>query len=76
MYTLNKWIRQLHRWLVIPFLLAIMWVIIGALTGGDAFELPIWLNIIAIGSLLSLLLTGAYMFAQHYLTKWRRGVKA
>jgi len=72
MHTLNKWIRQLHRWLVIPFLLAIIWVIVGAFGGDEAFESPVWLNIIAIGSLLSLLLTGVYMFAQHYLTQWRR----
>lgn len=72
MHTLNKWTRQFHRWLVMPLLLAIIWLIIGNLTGGEAFESPVWLNIMAIGSLLSLLLTGAYMFAQHYLTKWRR----
>lgn len=72
MHTLNKWIRQIHRWLVMPFLLAIIWVIISTLGGGEGFKSPAWLTIIAIGSLLSLLLTGAYMFAQHYLTKWRR----
>jgi hypothetical protein len=72
MHTLNKWIRQIHRWIVMPFLLAIIWVIVSTLRDGEAFESPVWLNIIAIGSLLSLLLTGMYMFAQHYLTKWRR----
>ncbi len=72
MHTLNKWTRQIHRWLVMPFLLAILVLVISSLQGGEAFESPGWLTIIAIGSLLSLLLTGAYMFAQHYLTKWRR----
>jgi len=72
MHTLSKWIRRIHRWLVIPFLLAILVLVISSIRGGEAFKLPGWLSIIAIGSLLSLLLTGAYMFAQHYLTKWRR----
>jgi Mn2+/Fe2+ NRAMP family transporter len=72
MHTLNKWIRQLHRWLVIPFLLAILVLVTSSIRGGEEFKLPVWLSVIAIGSLLSLLLTGLYMFAQHYLTKWRR----
>ena len=72
MYTLNKWIRQIHRWLAIPFLFAIAMLIVGTIQGGQAFKLPDWLGIVAIGSLLSLFLTGLYMFAQHYLTKWRR----
>ncbi len=72
MHTLGKWIRQIHRWLVMPFLLAILMALIGTIRGGEAFKLPDWLTIIVIGSLLSLLLTGVYMFAQHYWTKWRR----
>ena len=72
MHTLNKWIRQVHRWLVAPFLLAILWFILGTFRGGATFEAPAWLNVIALVSLLSLLLTGAYMFAQHYWAKWRR----
>lgn len=72
MHTLNKWTRQLHRWLVIPLLLAATWLIVGNLTGGEAFEEPAWLNIMALVSLLSLVLTGIYMFVQHYVTKWRR----
>ena len=72
MATLNKWIRQLHRWLVAPFLLAVLWVIVGTVQGGATFKSPDWLNLIAIGSLLSLLFTGLYMYAHHYWNKWRR----
>ena len=72
MSTINKWIRLIHRWLVMPLLLAIFCLVIGILAGGETFKLPVWMNIMAIGSLLSLLLTGLYMFAQHYWTKWRR----
>ena len=72
MRTLNKWIRQIHRWLVMPLLLAILVVVIGSIRGGEAFQSPAWLTIIAIGSLLSLGLTGLYMFAQHYWARRRR----
>jgi predicted transporter len=72
MNKLNRWIRRLHRWLVIPFLLAIIYLIVGSVINGRTFIMPALLNVMAIGSLLSLLLTGAYMFAQHYWAKWRR----
>ena len=72
MSKLNRWIRRLHRWLVIPFLLAIISLIISSILNGGTFVLPGWLNMMAIGSLLSLLLTGVYMFGEHYLTKWQR----
>lgn len=72
MHTLNKWTRQLHRWLVIPLVLAASALIIGGFTGGEGFEQPAWLNITALVSLLSLVFTGLYMFVQHYWAKWRR----
>jgi hypothetical protein len=72
MRTLNKWIRQIHRWLVVPFLLAIIYLLVASLVNGENVLLPLWLNMIAIGSLIVLLLTGLYMFGQHYWYKWRR----
>lgn len=75
MSTLNKWMRRFHRWLVLPFILAVFLAIIGAIGQGESFQLPIWLNVVAIGSLLSLLLTGLYMFVQYYWVRWRRAVK-
>jgi hypothetical protein len=69
MRTLNKWIRQIHRWLVIPFLLAIIYLLAGFALNGENFMLPGWLNIMAIGSLIALLFTGLYMFGHHYWLK-------
>ncbi len=76
MGKINRWIRKIHRWLVAPFLIAILCLLIGSATGGETFTLPVWLNILAIGSLIALLLTGLYMFAQHYWAKWRRARQA
>ena len=71
MTTLNKWLRQIHRWLVVPFIVAIMVLIIGGISQGESFKLPGWLTVMAIGSLLLLLTTGLYMFVQHY---WARRI--
>jgi len=72
MRTFNKWIRKVHRWLVVPFLLAIIYLVAGVSLNGGSFVLPTWLNILAIGSLIALLLTGLYLFGHHYWLKWRR----
>ena len=70
MNALSKWIRILHRWLVIPFgLAAIATVFSGA---SDNTAQPPWPIAMLILSLLSLLITGLYMFAQHYLRTVRR----
>ena len=72
MNTLNKWNRKIHRWLGLPFLLALAVVIVSSLRQGEAFQLPAWLSAAAIGSLLGLLLTGLYMFVQHDWARWQR----
>jgi hypothetical protein len=72
MRTFNKWIRKVHRWLVVPFVLALIYLFINILMKGSSFILPVWLNIIAIGSLFALLLTGLYLFGHYYWLKWRR----
>ena len=72
MNALNKWNRKIHRWLGLPFMLAFIVLVVTGLSQGDAFELPGWLTVVAIGSLLGLFLTGLYMFVQHYWGRWRR----
>ncbi len=72
MRTWNKWIRRLHRWLVAPFLLAIIYLLAGFSLNGESFVLPAWLNILAIGSLVTLFFTGLYLFGHYYWLKWRR----
>jgi hypothetical protein len=72
MSSVNKWIRQIHRWLAMPFVLAIIILIVGSLQQGPDYVSPGWLGALGIGSILSLALTGLYMFGHHYLSKWRR----
>ena len=72
MSSLNKWIRKLHRWLGLPFVLAFAVIVISSIRQGQAFQLSGWLTVVAIGSLLGLLLTGTYMFVQHYWGRWQR----
>ena len=70
MNTLSKWIRIVHRWLVIPFGLAAIVTIFSGKS--DNTTQPSWLIAMLILSLLLLLVTGLVMFAQHYLRKVRR----
>jgi heme A synthase len=69
----NKWIRIIHRWLAIPIMAALVISIIWAITQGPTTPAPNWVAALGIGSLLSLFITGSYMFFQHYWAKWRRG---
>jgi hypothetical protein len=73
MKTFNKWIRLIHRWLVVPFVSVIVLLLVGMILKGPDFQLAGWISAIALGSLLLLFLSGLYMFAQHYVAKWRRG---
>jgi hypothetical protein len=72
MTTVSKWLRQIHRWLVVPFVFAIILMIIGGISQGETFELPGWLSLTLIGSLFSFILTGIYMFVQPYWARWQR----
>ncbi len=72
MRKVNKWIRQIHRWLVVPFLVAIIYLIFESLLSSTTAELPVWFSSVAVCLLFALLLTGIYLFALHYNAKWRR----
>ena len=74
MTFINKWIRRIHRWLVLPFTLAVIVLIVESIPEGETYEAPVWLGLIAIFSILLLALTGVYMFVQHYWSTWRRKV--
>lgn len=65
----NKWIRQTHRWLSITFTLAVI-VNIVALTQQ---ALAAWIGFLALVPLILLMLTGLYLFALPYASKWRSG---
>ncbi len=62
---------MIHRWLAVPLVLAVAAALIGSAAGGGS-ELPSWIGLAALLTLLSLLVTGVYLFAQHYLRKIRR----
>jgi hypothetical protein len=64
---LNIWVRQFHRWLSIAFTVT---VIINFVAMGLG-EPPAWVVYAPLPPLFLLLLTGLYMFALPYATKWR-----
>jgi len=63
----NMWIRQIHRWLSVAFTLATI-VNIVALTQKEP---ALWIGLLALLPLILLLLTGLYLFALPYATRWR-----
>ena len=65
----NMWIRQVHRWLSIGFTLA---VIVNVLAMGLEKQ-AMWIGLLALFPLILLLLSGLYLFALPYATKWRSG---
>jgi heme A synthase len=72
MSTINKWIRIIHRWLAVPLMTALVILIIGTIQQGENYVSPDWLGALGLASILSLVVTGIYMFFLHYLAKLRR----
>ena len=63
----NKWIRQIHRWLSMAFTVSVIATFIAL-----AQEEPVvWVTYGPLFPLALLLLTGLYLFALPYATKWR-----
>jgi len=63
----NTWLRQIHRWLSIAFSVAVIINIVAWRKGEPA----VWVGLLALLPLVLLMLTGLYLFALPYLTKWR-----
>ena len=63
----NKWVRQAHRWLSMAFTAAVIVNIIAVIRGRYAQ----WVGLLAVLPLAFLFLTGLYLFALPYATKWR-----
>jgi heme A synthase len=72
MSTISKWIRNIHRWLAIPLLAALAVTAITTISTGST---PDWVAAFGIGSLLSLLFTGLFLFGKHYVSRLRRSIK-
>ena len=68
---LKKWVRKLHRWLVIPFIALLITVIFsrGTAIGNAAQRIQaVFMVIMAI--------TGAYLYLLPLWAKWKRGKAA
>jgi hypothetical protein len=61
----SKWIRQLHRWLAITFVAA---VIVNIAAQGHQ-EIALWVGLLTLIPLALLILTGLYMFVLPYVAR-------
>ena len=68
----NSWIRQIHRWLSIAFTITVIANFVALAKGAGAAP-PNWITYSPLFPLAFLLLTGLYMFALPYATRWRGG---
>ena len=64
---MNKWFRQIHRWLSIVFTLAV----IANLIALALKEQAVWVGLLALFPLIVLMITGLYLFALPYLNRAR-----
>ncbi len=64
---MNKWIRQIHRWVSMAFTVSVIVTFIAL-----AQDEPIvWVSYVPLVPLAFLLLTGLYLFVLPYATRWR-----
>ena len=67
--TWNTQVRQIHRWLSIAFTLAVVANLVAMARGTPAM----WVGLLALVPLIALMITGLYLFALPYASKWRGG---
>jgi len=65
---LNKWLRKIHRWLAIPMIIIVPAAIIIKLIGLFPPQLAKLQEIL----LLTLVLSGIYLYFIPYIAKWQR----
>jgi hypothetical protein len=65
----NQWIRQIHRWLSIAFTVTVIANFVAMSQGAP----PAWVTYSPLFPLALLLLSGLYLFALPYITRWRSG---
>ena len=64
---MNKWIRQIHRWLSMVFTVAVIVTFIAM-----AQEQPVvWMSYLPLPPLFLLLFSGLYLFFLPYVSRWR-----
>jgi hypothetical protein len=65
---MNRWIRQIHRWLSILFTIGMIANIINIFGMGQQ-QPAVWVGMMALIPLILLLPTGLYLFALPYLAR-------
>jgi hypothetical protein len=68
----NNWVRQIHRWLSIAFTVTVIANFIALARSGGGMPPP-WVTYSPLLPLALLLVTGLYLFALPYATRWRSG---
>lgn len=71
----NKWFRKVHRWIAIPTGLLIPIAIVFKLFGGESLGFPRQLEAVQSVLMLSMAITGMYLWLLPTLTKWSRDKK-
>jgi hypothetical protein len=69
---MNKWIRQIHRWLSIIFTVTVIANFVAMAQSGGGMPPP-WITYSPLPPLALLLFSGLYLFVLPYTAKWRRG---
>ena len=73
---MNKWIRQIHRWMSIAFTVTVIANIVTLAMGQGKQQPPPWITYSPLLPLFLLLFTGLYLFVLPYATKRRSGRRA
>jgi len=73
---MNKWIRQIHRWMSIAFTVTVIANIVVLTMGQGKEQPPAWVTYSPLLPLFLLLFTGLYLFVLPYATKWRSARRA
>lgn len=64
---LNKWFRKIHRWLVIPFIILLVLILITKDSQpGNIFQR------IQAPLMIIMAITGGYLWLIPYISKWKR----
>lgn len=64
---MNRWIRQVHRWLSIAFTATVILNLAALAQGWQA----VWVGLLALVPLILLMLSGLYLFVLPYLARGR-----
>lgn len=73
---LNKWLRKIHRWLAVPTVILIPIALVIKIFGSPAAkETLMRFEMVQSLLMLTLAITGAYLYLLPYIVKWQRKQK-